>query len=158
MNKPTDSTVLVNFRGREYGAKEVRPGYALFLDAIDNQPVRNLYYYSLPAESGIMRISNSKLYRYTGSGSTWGVSLLTKTVDTTEAFTTLSGSLPYVHMSNSTDGYYIYNKPLSVGTFTVTLASPGVFTLTGHGLNTGDDIYLTTTSALPTGLTANTIY
>lgn len=46
----------------------------------------------------------------------------------------------------------------SVGTFTVTIASPGVFTLTGHGLVTGDQVYLTTTGALPTGLSANTLY
>jgi len=46
----------------------------------------------------------------------------------------------------------------SVGTFTVTIASPGVFTLNSHGLVAGDAVYLTTTGALPTGLTANTIY
>jgi len=33
-----------------------------------------------------------------------------------------------------------------------------VFTLASHGLNTGDSVYLTTTGALPTGLTANTLY
>jgi len=46
----------------------------------------------------------------------------------------------------------------SLGTFTVTLASPGVFSLTAHGLVAGDPVYMTTTGALPTGLTANTIY
>jgi microcystin-dependent protein len=46
----------------------------------------------------------------------------------------------------------------SVGTFTVTLASPGVFTLNSHGLVAGDAVYLTTTIALPTNLSANTIY
>jgi microcystin-dependent protein len=46
----------------------------------------------------------------------------------------------------------------SLGTFTVTIASPGVFTLTAHGLVLGDQVYLTTTGALPTGLSANTIY
>lgn len=46
----------------------------------------------------------------------------------------------------------------SLGTFTVTIASPGVFTLNSHGLNENDTIYLTTTGALPTGLTANTLY
>lgn len=46
----------------------------------------------------------------------------------------------------------------SLGTFTVTIASPGVFTLTGHGLSTADQVYLTTTGALPTGLAANTLY
>lgn len=46
----------------------------------------------------------------------------------------------------------------SVGTFTVTIASPGVVTLTSHGLATGDGVYLTTTGALPTGLAVNTRY
>lgn len=46
----------------------------------------------------------------------------------------------------------------AVGIFTVTIATPGVFTLTGHGLQTGDQVYLTTTGALPTGLSANTLY
>lgn len=46
----------------------------------------------------------------------------------------------------------------SLGTFTVTIASPGVVTLNSHGLVTGDSVFLTTTGALPTGLTANTLY
>lgn len=46
----------------------------------------------------------------------------------------------------------------NIGTVTITIASPGVVTLTNHGMITGDAIYLTTTGALPTGLTANTIY
>lgn len=46
----------------------------------------------------------------------------------------------------------------SVGTVTTTIATPGVFTLSGHLFVTGDAIYLTTTGALPTGLTANTLY
>ncbi len=47
---------------------------------------------------------------------------------------------------------------LSKGTFTVSMASPGVFTLNGHGLATGDCVELTTTGALYTGLTENTNY
>lgn len=46
----------------------------------------------------------------------------------------------------------------SLGTVTVTIASPGVFTLTSHGLVLDDIVYLTTTGALPTGLSANTPY
>ncbi len=46
----------------------------------------------------------------------------------------------------------------TVGTFTITIASPGVVTLVGHGLLTSDPIYLTTTGALPTGLSVNTRY
>lgn len=46
----------------------------------------------------------------------------------------------------------------SMGTFTVTVASPGVATLVDHGLVTGDALFLTTTGALPTGLAADTLY
>jgi microcystin-dependent protein len=46
----------------------------------------------------------------------------------------------------------------SMGTFTVTIAAPGVFTLSAHGMVSGDVIYLTTTGSLPTGLSANTLY
>jgi len=46
----------------------------------------------------------------------------------------------------------------SIGTFTVTIASPGVFTLNSHGLFVGDTVYFTTTGALPTGLAQNTLY
>jgi microcystin-dependent protein len=46
----------------------------------------------------------------------------------------------------------------SLGTFTVTIASPGVVTLTAHGLSNGDHIFFTTSGALPTGLAANTTY
>lgn len=45
-----------------------------------------------------------------------------------------------------------------LGTFTVTIASPAVFTLTGHGLNAGDTVQFTTTGALPTGLSVGTTY
>lgn len=45
-----------------------------------------------------------------------------------------------------------------IGSFTVTIATPAVVTLSGHGFFTGDSVYLTTTGALPTGLTANTLY
>lgn len=41
-------------------------------------------------------------------------------------------------------------------TFTVTVASPAVFTCTEHGLYQDDEIELETTGALPTGLTAST--
>lgn len=46
----------------------------------------------------------------------------------------------------------------TLGVVTITIATPGVVTLASHGMITGDAIYLTTTGALPTGLTANTIY
>lgn len=52
--------------------------------------------------------------------------------------------------------FSLYNP--SLGTVTMTIASPGVFTLTAHGLKNGDTVFFTTTGALPTGVTANTVY
>jgi microcystin-dependent protein len=46
----------------------------------------------------------------------------------------------------------------TLGTVTITIAAPGVVSLTSHGMATGDAIYLTTTGALPTGLSVNTKY
>lgn len=46
----------------------------------------------------------------------------------------------------------------SLGTATVTIASPGVFTLTAHGLVANAPIRINTTGALPTGLTAGGLY
>lgn len=45
-----------------------------------------------------------------------------------------------------------------MGVFTVTIASPAVFSLTAHTLLAGERIYFTTTGTLPTGLSVNTIY
>lgn len=43
-------------------------------------------------------------------------------------------------------------------TVTITIAAPGVITWTGHGLTAGSPVGFSTTGALPTGLTAGTIY
>lgn len=42
--------------------------------------------------------------------------------------------------------------------FTVTVANPAVFTSADHGLYAGDQVYLETTGALPTGLSIHTTY
>jgi hypothetical protein len=46
----------------------------------------------------------------------------------------------------------------TLGTATITIASPGVVTLTAHGLIAGDTVQFTTTGALPTGLATATNY
>ena len=51
-----------------------------------------------------------------------------------------------------------YTLTTVADTFTVTIASPGVFTLTAHGFTVGSVVYFSTTGALPTGLTAGTTY
>lgn len=49
-------------------------------------------------------------------------------------------------------------KTPAIGTVTVTIATPAVFTKSGHGLTAGDKVQFSTTGALPTGLTAGTTY
>lgn len=46
----------------------------------------------------------------------------------------------------------------STATVTITIAAPGVITDTGHGITGACPVVLTTTGALPTGLTASTTY
>lgn len=43
-------------------------------------------------------------------------------------------------------------------TATMTIATPGVVTITSHGFSTADPISFATTGALPTGVTAGTVY
>lgn len=49
-------------------------------------------------------------------------------------------------------------SPITSTTVTITIASPGVVSWTGHGLAADTAIILNTTGALPTGLTVGTIY
>ena len=49
-------------------------------------------------------------------------------------------------------------NPITSTTVTITIASPGVVSWTGHGLAADTAIILNTTGALPTGLTAGTTY
>lgn len=69
---------------------------------------------------------------------------------------TFMGTVDRLYQMNNTDFSW---KPVSkVGTFTVTLASPGVFTKSAHGYAINDPLVFSTTGALPTGLTAGTVY
>jgi len=61
-----------------------------------------------------------------------------------------------ISVSNGTN-YNIISSVL-LGTFSVTIASPAVFTLMSHGLTTGTPVKLSTSGALPDGLLPDTIY
>lgn len=52
----------------------------------------------------------------------------------------------------------VHNIVSASKTFTVTIATPAVFSLTNHGLVLGDIVNFTTSGALPTGLTVGTNY
>lgn len=55
-------------------------------------------------------------------------------------------------------GYDIYSSWRRKATVTISIATPGVVTYSAHGLTDGDAISFATTGALPTGITAGTIY
>ena len=54
--------------------------------------------------------------------------------------------------------HYGDTPAVKTATVTITIASPGVVSWANHGLADGTKIVLTTTGALPTGLTASTTY
>lgn len=60
--------------------------------------------------------------------------------------------------SNDTDTETAAAIPDTTATVTITIASPGVISWAAHGLVAGAPVSFTTTGALPTGITAGTIY
>lgn len=58
----------------------------------------------------------------------------------------------------NTEVYDDIGLSLRSSTFTVTIATPALFTWTAHGLVAGSPVVFTTSGALPTGLTAGTTY
>lgn len=75
----------------------------------------------------------------------------------------LAGSSIHLHNGvSATHQFRCWNystAPNNPGqTATISIASPGVITSAGHGYAAGDQVVLTTTGALPTGLTAGTTY
>lgn len=60
-----------------------------------------------------------------------------------------------VYKSTNTGGTW---AAVTGNAFTVTIASPAVFTSTAHGMVLNDTVVFATTGALPTGLTAGTTY
>lgn len=127
--KPSDLYSSINFYSRIYGSKKVRFGYQKLLDTIDNQPIRNLIYYDLgTALKGILRVSNSKIYKYVFTGATWGSAIKTFTVDTVIPWAVLMGTSLFLHLGNATDGYFTWdgtNFKTQYGLFT---PSPTVMT------------------------------
>jgi hypothetical protein len=106
-----------------------------------------------------------------GTGALALVSPLTKRIDAAWAVGTGNGGLDIGTLANGT--YHIFaikrtdtgvvdalfsRNPGRAQTFTVTIASPGVVTMTDHGLQVGSSFVPTTTGALPTGMTAGTRY
>jgi hypothetical protein len=91
----------------------------------------------------------------TGGGGSFRGCLVHKAADHTAANYSATDTI----INWDTESYDTDNIHSDItSTVTITIASPGVVTWTGHTFNNGEPIILTTTGALPTGLTANTIY
>lgn len=65
---------------------------------------------------------------------------------------------PYIVAQYENGAIAHHYVDVTVKTFTITIASPAVVTLTDHGYVAGQEIVFSTTGALPTGLTAGTVY
>lgn len=87
--------------------------------------------------------------------------ILTST-DAVESTAAWSSGTTYVSgvqvRSDTTHVLYESAIGASLGTCTISIASPGVVTRNAHGLANGTPVAFTTTGTLPTGLSPNTIY
>lgn len=83
------------------------------------------------------------------SAGTFTISSVTATATNDDA---TSGKVGYYKRSGGS------KSGTETDTVTISNASPGIVTLASHGLDIGTCVYLTTTGALPTGLTASTNY
>lgn len=62
------------------------------------------------------------------------------------------------NFTNTAAAFLNIGIPTSLGTATITIATPAVITFNAHGLVAGDMVRFTTSGALPTGITASTDY
>lgn len=88
-----------------------------------------------------------------GGGGAFRGALLYNSANITGLNLTTAIPIPFNSADRDTDNIH----PLAA-TVTITIATPGVITWTGHNFLAGSPIVLTTTGALPTGLTAGTTY
>ena len=83
----------------------------------------------------------------------------TSTASLTPGTVTLNGATTAAVGGTGTKTFYNFTvNPAFVGYPTISNASPAVVSLLSHGFSVGDSLYFTTTSALPSGITANTTY
>lgn len=82
------------------------------------------------------------------------------TNDTTRATALTYQDGVFVKTGQTTRRYLgtFYNPGNQSATVTMTIATPGVITYTGHGLSANTPVVFTTTGALPTGIVAGTTY
>ena len=90
--------------------------------------------------------TNGSGFRY------WKVAVASNAALTNDIYTSVFIS-NYIPLAGSA-----FSRTAVSATAAVTIAAPGVVSVTGHLLSRADPVYFTTTGALPTGLVAGTVY
>lgn len=114
----------------------------------------------IQSQSGAI-VTASGNYSVSGAAAYHTYELLGGLIDTNNRTVTITNSPAITYWSYATEGsgYYSFNMTFStIWSVTISIASPGVLTRTGHNLSANDTVVLSTTGALPTGLTAGTVY
>lgn len=142
----------------------MRDHYFLFIeDALPNRPVIKGTTSSTPTKMTIVVNMNTKAFTiFTNVNIRGGIVMPADTGEetwyiingATQGFICDAATL----FDNSGNDAVIPDGLNPIGTTTVTIANPAVFTSTAHGLAVGDPVYFDTTGALPTGLSKQTPY
>lgn len=104
----------------------------------------------LPTQTG----NAGKVLQTDGSNTSWS----TAASSTLNQYNTDIGNSGNIRTPTNTNLLGDSRASTASATVTITIATPAVVSYTAHGLVTGDKTYITTTGALPTGLTASTTY
>ena len=96
------------------------------------------------------------VFTRTGHGLTAGKEIAFSTTGT--LYTGLTAGAPYKVLASGLTTNTFQVAPSPGAAVTMTIAAPGVFTSSSHGLAAGDVVEFQTTGALPTGLVASTPY
>lgn len=146
------STGIVSFPVTPQGRLTLTSGTPYLVSTVT--AATTVYY--TPAEGGLVPI-----YDGTNWSATTFAELSQATTDTTKSPAACAAYGNYdVFVWNDSGTLRATRGPVwtKAQTFTVTIASPAVFTCAGHGFYEGMPLVLSTTGALPTGLTAGTTY
>lgn len=120
--------------------------FSIFGDHLSSPVNTGIQLGTASVEVGTSVVDDIWIYGFNGSGGT--------------GIRCYRGNAVHFHRLRIQQCYYgVYRGGArETNTVTITIASPGVITMTGHTLQNSDIVVLTTTGALPTGYTAGTSY
>ncbi len=126
-------------------------------EVVASKKILGLHKFYKSDNSSHLLAAADTLVKYYTSPSIWTSLGLTQTTNLSTYFVTW-GALNRTYITNGTNKMAYWNGREFSATCTITIASPAVITSTGHGFVAGDAVVFSTTGALPTGITAGTVY